>query len=186
MADEHHQRRGTRTRRLRAGALGPGIVAVAGCLLLSGCGGNSPTPTTSSPSIAAQGLAFSRCMRGHGVSNYPDPSGPDGEVKIASDSGVNFSSPAFKAAQSACQKLAAGGPRASGSVAHIMSQFLAFSRCMRAHGITDFPDPTTSPPPPAPGRTVSNDGVYLFIPIAMDVNSPTYESAAAACRPSSG
>jgi len=67
-----------------------------------------------------------------------------------------------------------------------MSQFLGFSRCMRAHGISDFPDPTTSPPPPAPGRTVSNDGVYLFIPITMNVNSPTYESAAAACRPRLG
>jgi hypothetical protein len=192
MANEHHchyhyHYRGPRTRRLRAVvALGPGIAATAACLLASGCGGNSPRPTTASPSIAAQALAFSRCMRSHGVPNYPDPSGPNGEGKLASNSGINFSSPAFKAAQSACQKPAAGGPRASGSPAEIRSQFLAFSRCMRAHGITDFPDPTTSPPPPAPGRTVSNNGVYLLIPITMNVNSPTYESAAAACRPHSG
>ncbi len=186
MADEHHHRRSPRTRSLRAGTPGAGIVAVAACLLLSGCGGNSPPHAAATPSIAAQALAFSRCMRSQGVPNYPDPSGPHGEVKLASNSGINFSSAAFKAAQSACQKLAAGGPPASGSPAHIMNQFLAFSRCMRAHGITDFPDPTTTPPPPAPGRTVSNDGVYLFIPITMNVNSPTYTPAAAACRPRSG
>ena len=187
MANEHHHRkRRPRTRLLRVGALRPGIVAAAACLLASGCGGNSPAHTTASPSIAARALAFSRCMRSQGVPNYPDPSGPNGEVKIASNSGINFSSPAFQTAQSACQKLAAAGSGASGSPAHVMGQFLAFSRCMRAHGIANFPDPTTSPPPPGPGRTVSDDGVYLFIPITMNVNTPTYESATAACRPHSG
>ena len=125
-------------------------------------------------------------MRSHGVTNFPDPSA-NGQLKIASNSGINLSSRAFNAAQSACRKLSGSGLTASGpSTPHIMALFLAFSNCMRAHGITNFPDPTTSPPPPAPGRTVSNDGVYLFIPITTDVNSPLYKSASAACRPHSG
>jgi hypothetical protein len=125
-------------------------------------------------------------MRSHGVSDFPDPSA-NGQIKIASNSVINFSSPAFNLAQSACQKLPGSGLSASGAATpRIMVRFLAFSECMRAHGITDFPDPTTSPPPPAPGQSVSNDGVYLFIPVTIDVNSPTYESASVACRPRPG
>lgn len=188
MANEHHQhhRRGARIRLIRtAGTLMPGSVVIAACLLTSGCGSNAPRPTTASPTIAAQALAFSQCMRTHGVDNYPDPNA-DGQVSIASNSGINFSAPAFQAAQSACQKLESGGPSASGlSSAQILGKFLAFSKCMRAHGITDFPDPTTSSPPPAPGRTMSNDGVYLFIPATFDVTSPAYKSDTSACKPHS-
>ena len=187
MANEHHHRRGVRTSLIHgAGTLTPGIAATAACLLAAGCGGSSPRQTTASPTIAIEALAFSQCMRSHGVANFPDPNA-DGQVKIASSSGISFYSPTFEAAQSACQKQAGGGPSASGaSSAQILGKFLAFSKCMRAHGIIDFPDPTTSPPPAAPGRTVSNDGVFLFIPITFDVNSPTYKSASAACRAHSG
>ena len=154
------------------------VVAV----LVAACGSSGGYAQTASR--RSEALAFSQCMRGHGVANFPDPSA-DGQVKIASSSGINFSSPAFEAAESACQNLADGGPTASGPSPEILGKFLAFSKCMRAQGISDFPDPTTSPPPPAPGRTVSNDGVYLFIAVTFDVNSPTYKAASAACRPRS-
>jgi hypothetical protein len=187
MATQHNHRRGTRTSPIRtASALRPEILVITACLLAAGCGTNAPRQTTASPTIAARALAFSQCMRSHRVTDYPDPNA-NGQVKIASDSGINFSSPAFQAAQAACQKLQDGGPSPSGPTStQILGKFLAFSKCMRAHGISDFPDPTTSPPPPAPGHTVSNNGVYLFIPITFDVNSPTYKSASAACSPHSG
>ncbi len=68
-----------------------------------------------SPAQAAQqtrkGLQFSRCMRSHGVPNFPDPkvtTGTNGNaVADLRGAGLNFQSPAFKAAASAC----GGGPK---------------------------------------------------------------------------
>lgn len=158
-------------------AFGLAVVAV----LVAACGSSGESAHTPTASARSEALAYSQCMRSHGVANFPDPNA-DGQVKIASSSGINFYSPAFEAAESACQKLAGGGQSASGpSSAQTMSKFLAFSKCIRAHGVAGFPDPTTSPPPNAPGHTVSSHGVYLFIPITTDVNSPTFRSASAAC-----
>ena len=57
---------------------------------------------------------MSRCMRSHGVPNFPDPqfqTAPGGGfgVKIGGP-GVNPSSPAFQAAQKACGKIFGGAP----------------------------------------------------------------------------
>jgi hypothetical protein len=46
---------------------------------------------------------------------------------------------------------------------------LNLAKCMRAHGLPNFPDPTTSPPPaPPPGSDTGNavgiGGVYLVFP----------------------
>jgi hypothetical protein len=48
-----------------------------------------------------------------------------------------------------------------------MSRAVEYSQCMRAHGVTNFPDPTTA----GPG---AKDG--------LDPNSPTFQAAQAACR----
>jgi hypothetical protein len=49
-------------------------------------------------------------MRGHGVPNYPDPiTGPTGGQAInLGPEGIDPSSPAFQAAQAACEKLFPG------------------------------------------------------------------------------
>jgi hypothetical protein len=60
---------------------------------------------------------------------------------------------------------------------------LQFSRCMRAHGVTAFPDPTTTPVGLRSGYfTVRSGGVYLAIPDTIKRASPTYQQAARACR----
>jgi hypothetical protein len=56
------------------------------------------------------------------------------------------------------------------------------AQCMRSHGVPNFPDPTTSPPPaPPPGSHTGNaigiGGAYLVIP----PQSPALKRAAAAC-----
>ena len=70
---------------------------------------------TASPSQEAQQLAralnFARCMRTRGVPNFPDPkpttgTGGNGVVDLRG-AGLNFNSPAFKAAAKAC----GGGPK---------------------------------------------------------------------------
>jgi hypothetical protein len=51
-------------------------------------------------------LAHARCMREHGIENFPDPTfGEDGrtELRIGPDSGIDPESPKFREAQEACQ-----------------------------------------------------------------------------------
>src|SRR5262249_41499620 len=53
-----------------------------------------------------QALAFSACMRSHGLPNFPDPDfGPGGRVtlRISARSGFGPRSPQFQSAQKACQ-----------------------------------------------------------------------------------
>ena len=75
--------------------------------------GGHPTAAQAAQARAAA-LAMSRCMRSHGVPNFPDPkfqSGPNGGLGIGMDlngSGINPSSPAFQAAQKACAPKGAG------------------------------------------------------------------------------
>lgn len=48
---------------------------------------------------------FAQCMRDNGVPEYPDPEGDGGPLAIPPDSGIDPSSPDFKAAEEKCQKL---------------------------------------------------------------------------------
>lgn len=122
-------------------------------------------------------------MRSHGVPNFPDP-GSGGAIQIGSGSGINPRSPAFQSAQKACAKLLPG-PRAlggHGSEARKL-QLLHLARCMRRHGISTFPDPTSSPPagPPAGGGIAfGGPGGFIAVP-QTTMNSPGFQQAAAAC-----
>jgi hypothetical protein len=123
-------------------------------------------------------------MRSHGVPSFPDPSSGGG-IQISSRSGINPFSPAFKAAQSQCFKLLpGGGPGAHGPPSEQAKQLmLALSRCMRAHGVSGFPDPTLSPPadPAADSIAMGRGGVFLAVPRTINTGSPVFQSAAKAC-----
>jgi hypothetical protein len=138
---------------LRAAVLVTGLASLA--LLAAGCGGSSSlhvanvgTTTAAAPvtppggtvvASAAQGVAYSTCMRVHGVTSFPDPSSK-GAIHLV---GIDPTSPTFEAAQNACHKLSPkGGPPTPAQQAQEQQELLAFSRCMRTHGIADFPDPT--------------------------------------------
>lgn len=63
-------------------------VALAGAALALGlpaCGSSSKAHSSSS--TASQFVAFARCMRAHGVTDFPDPR-PGGGIKIAAGSGI--------------------------------------------------------------------------------------------------
>ncbi len=102
-------------------------------------------------------------MRSHGVSGFPDPvvKTHGGSTAISQVAPASLaSSPAFKSAQKACghlQNAAQGSGLQSGGPSKLV--LLAFARCLRSHGISRFPDPTSS------GRlnlqTISSDGVNL-------------------------
>ena len=128
---------------------------IAAGLFASACSGGS-TPgvaslgTTSTTAAAtAQGtssstkpqsaLKFAECMRSHGVKNYPDPN-KTGATQISSSSGIDPNSPTFQAANKDCQSLL---PKPSAAQKQQLEQnALKFSKCMRSHGVTNFPDPT--------------------------------------------
>ena len=168
-------RRLARPRRIVAFTLA--LVAIA--VLVAACGGSSspavahtgtttPTataPTASGSSASAGGgvtVAYSQCMRKHGVPSFPDPNA-QGAIVIHASSGsggssLNPNSPQYRAAQKDCAKLASGGGTAA-QQSQSLTQALKFSACMRSHGVANFPDPTSSNGqidfngPPGLGRT---------------------------------
>jgi hypothetical protein len=163
------------------------ILLPAVCCLaaLSGCGSSDPAKKSAS-NQNQQGIEFADCMRSHGVPNFPDPpAGGGGKVSVQSSSGINPFSPAFQAAQSACRRfLPSGGPGSGHPSAASRAQMLAASHCMRTHGISGFPDPTTTPPTSTSGYSaiLGTHGVFFAIPTSIDANSPAFKQAATACH----
>ena len=173
-------------------------------VLVAGCGGTSNSPTaptvagtskrassTTSTAAAASvspGVAFAECMRSNGVPNFPDPL-PGRGLLFRTGGAVNRASPAVKAAQAKCSKLLPGGPPGPGSTTHPSAQTLAkllkIAVCMRRHGISQFPDPRTSVPSnlnPAVYDDITDfDGAILLFPITINLQSPAYKQAQAAC-----
>jgi hypothetical protein len=150
--------------------------AVICAVVITACG--SP----SRPSGAAAGgdplLQYAQCIRAHGVRNFPDPTAHAG---LAIPNDIDPQSPALKSAQQACAKLARPPAGQSGSSESRKLQLLALARCMRSHGVTNFPDPATSPPPPSSGNALGGNGFYLALGTRQERQSPAYQRAAAAC-----
>ena len=127
-------------------------------------------------------MQFAQCMRTHGVPSFPDPNA-QGQVTF---SGVGPQSASFQAAQRACAKYAPNGGKAPSPAqqAKMVAQALKFSECMRAHGISDFPDPQVSS---------GAGGVSIGIRIngkgqSSDLNpsSPQFQAAQKVCQPLMG
>ncbi len=171
-----------RARLLTAAALLSGM-------LVTGCGGSSTSPTgggstsASAASAVASGVAFSRCIRSHGVPSFADPKVNGQTVRMGSPKTIE--SPAFQSALRSCQRLlpkGAPGPEASSPQAQ--ARMLGVSACMRKHGISGFPDPSTSPPSNPAGNSaiIGSGGYFLAIPKSIDTSSPAFKHAAAACN----
>lgn len=123
----------------------------------------------------ANGAKFAACMRKNGVPNFPDP-GRDGSIAFGASSGLDPNSPKFKAAQAKCEKEIPHGPPPSPAQQKKMQQAaLAFSRCMRAHGVTKFPDPQF-------GNGRVTVGVKGSPGSGLDPNSPIFKRAQQACQ----
>jgi hypothetical protein len=126
-------------------------------------------------------------MRSHGVTDFPDPgsNGRGGLLIQASQrggsgssmtvNGVSVSAPAFQAAMQTCHRyLPDGGTPSAAQTARMKAAALAMARCMRSHGVPDFPDPQF--------QTGSGGGfgVRLGGP-GIDKNSPAFEAAQRVC-----
>lgn len=172
------------------------LAALAGLALVASACSNSPTgpgvagaPTTTAtsgptssgqaPSSPAQEmtalLAYSKCMRSHGIADYPDPTqSPGGGVSINinntnPNSDLSGSNPTFQSAEAACKSLMPGGQtEGSAQLARNIAAGVKLAECMRSHGFSSFPDP--------------NSQDIFILPSGIDTNSPTYQSAFGTCK----
>ena len=167
-----------------ASSAASGSAITAGSSTATG-GGATSSGSTAASSSGSGPLAFAKCMRANGVPNFPDPSA--GRGSLFNMAGIDTSAPAFRAAQAKCQKLMGGGPPVPGSATHPSAQTLAklvaIARCMRQHGVPQFPDPRTSVPSNPNGiREITDfDGAILLLPATMNLQAPAYKQALTAC-----
>jgi len=120
-----------------------GMVAAAiiGCAtVVVACGASSGPTATTNPAGYASELGFSKCMRAHGLRDFPDPTAAG---RVVFPSALDQRSPAFRSAEAACAK---GQSPPGGSAAQIPEsqklELVAAARCMRKHGVPHYPDPT--------------------------------------------
>jgi hypothetical protein len=166
------------------------ISLLAAALGLAACGSSSPSGTAtnasagqSSEASSSKTLEFASCMRSHGVSNFPDPTGGRLALQIQQTpnsttvNGVEVNSPAFQSAMGACRPyLPNAGTPSPAQTAKATSQALAMSRCMRSHGVPNFPDPKLQTGPYG-GVAFSVD----FGGTGIHPNSPAFQAAQKDC-----
>jgi hypothetical protein len=163
-----------RTMTLTAALVGL-IVIAAGC---SGskspgaAGGGGGTGAGSSSAALAEFEAYSKCMRSHGIPDFPDPTiSPGGGVAIQINGGpgsdLDRNNPRFKAANQACQSLEPGRGQPPTQSATKIAAEVEWAQCMRTHGLPSFPDPNSQ---------------GAFDSSKFDENTPAFQSASDACQ----
>ena len=126
------------------------VIAAASLVLPAAAFGGSPPSsgpggaTTAGGSAASQLLAFSRCMRAHGVPNFPDPQAGATNAKFPDAQQLGVSALRYQAGVNACLHLLPPGtgdrfPPAEARL--VLIGMLNFSGCMRRHGVPNWPDP---------------------------------------------
>jgi hypothetical protein len=137
----------------------------------------STAPTVASGSAAASSapanghtlLAYSQCMRAHGVPDFPDPVGDELHIDARSpNSDLNPDSPQYATAEKACKALEP--TRHAGAIsAKDQADALKYSACMRSHGLPNFADPV-----------FTNGGIQQRVD--GDPNSAPFKAADKACH----
>jgi hypothetical protein len=169
----------------RAAAAAAALLALAA--LTAGCASSSGASVASDGSSqqAAAGangakpstLAYAQCMIAHGIKNFPEPSA-SGQLSISSGAQVpDVNSPQFQTAAKACVSLNPAGTELSQSqLAQQLAALVKYAKCMRSHGVPDFPDPGTngtfdlgginaaSPQVTGADKACSSPGVGIFQP----------------------
>lgn len=153
------------------------VVSAGTVLLAAACGGGSAQPAASSGSALYQrSLTYSRCMRSHGVPDFPIlKQGPGGTLvhPVSPPPGM-LTSPDYDAAFRACLKLAviSGGARSAARYRAEALHGLKQAECMRAHGITGYP---------SPGALDGGLHVPDFPAIGLDPHTLQFQAASRAC-----
>jgi hypothetical protein len=152
-------------------------------LVVAGCGGSTPPRSTTSAAASSpqDGITaayrYSRCMRSHGATGFPDPQVHQNGNSVSVMQRVPDSlahSPAFTAAQKACRGIIPAPASPSQEAARQRAKaeaLLAFARCLRNHGVTNFPDPSAQGELRLPAVEAAG----------VDIHAPSFLTAAKAC-----
>ena len=91
---------------------------------------------------------------------------------------VPVDAPAFQTAEQKCRKdLPQGAPVSTSELNELRAGALAMAKCMRAHGVTNFPDPAVSAGPGGHG-----DGVRVQVGGAgVNPTAPALQAAQQTC-----
>jgi hypothetical protein len=187
-----------RARPVRASIVGTAVIAL---LLAACGGGSSSAsvahigksaPTTTLPPTAGSGgmpslpqmyqdvLAYGGCMRSHGDPTFSPPT----TVDNATEQVVGWAQPGdlkgdpqalsqYRTANRTCEVLLpnSGAGPSQAQVQQQLAKDLKFSKCMRSHGIPNFPDPKES-----------KQGISISSPHDLDPKSPQFQAAQRDCR----
>ena len=174
------------TSRIAAAIIATGalVVLAPACSSPSSAGGS---PAAAGSATSSSAVAYSHCMRSHGEPNFPDlPS--SGLVPKADPQELGVSSSQLQAAQRACQHLYPTNGGALGAslrqceetgdcpqamVQRVVSDMRLLARCMRSHGVPNWPDPTVD----SEGRPDFN----LLHAHGFDPNSPQINNKMQEC-----
>ncbi|MGH3431165.1 MAG: hypothetical protein ACRDQZ_26955 [Mycobacteriales bacterium] len=167
------------------------IVATVGLATLAAACGGAPeshvaqlgtTATQSSPTSTGSAsrpsaVTYSTCMRSRGVSKFPDPDS-SGQIPKVGLQELGVSSSQFQTAQTACQHLLSNsGQSSQAQVQTVMNALTRFARCVRSHGVSNWPDPLAESDPGQPGTP----GFPRNMP-GVDQNSPIVRTAMNQCQ----
>lgn len=168
-------------------SLSTALLAAGSVVVLAACGSSGPHGYHNphypygAPNVP---ISASKCMRANGVPSFPDPQeGPNGggvgwpgggPALVSPDvlivMGQRLAGPAVGEAAKKCEEyMAPSGPGPTISESQ-KEQAIAFARCMRAHGVPGFPDPT-----------FSGANQQLNLGPGLNPNSPAVEQASKAC-----
>jgi hypothetical protein len=124
-------------------------VLAAAVLLAAGCGdspsatGSGSAPNAGASANSAVPVAYSRCMRSHGIPNFPDPDS-SGQISKRAIIQLGVSRPVFQTALRACERLWPYHGLTQAQQRQQLAQDLKLAQCMRSHGVPHFPDPINS------------------------------------------
>ena len=200
--DGNNNRPSKTTKRRRRRSVGSGLALVGllltGGLLAAACGGGSKNPAAASgggtsTTIAPGGktgapassgsstneaelLQLAQCMRANGVPTMPDPRATEGTLgAMVSAVGIDLRSPTVQAALKACGQYNPAQSVTPAQSASQNAQALQFARCMRFHGVPNYPDPSA-------GSDTGSGAVHLNLGgTGIDLGSPTVKAAIQAC-----
>jgi len=150
-----------RTARTVAAIIATAVLALlaAACSGSPSSAGSAGSPHAAGSSSSPSAVAYSACMRSHGVPNYPDPDS-NGHLTKRGAQQFGVSSSQFQAAQHACQELlpntngsfmqqfqqcVQGGVCPQALVQQALTLMRNLAQCLRSHGVPNWPDPTIGP-----------------------------------------
>jgi hypothetical protein len=133
----------------------------------------SPSSVSSAATQVSQALSYARCVRSKGVTNFPDPNAAGAFNKLTM-SQLASGNPTYSAATASCAHLfpSIDGTSAGQAQLQVIANDEAkFVRCMRTHGVSNWPNPVLS------------QGREVFDPAAVGIkpNAPAMAAKIQAC-----